>query len=187
MIAPPAFLVNALAPWNEFYSHSPTAQTIVQFLHIGGLLFAGGLAIAFDRGSLRAMRTPVELSKQTMERMGTSVLERVATASRMTHLEELAAVHRWVTSGLAIVLVSGVLLLTADIEAFLGSWVYWIKMVLVIALLVNGRQMNQIEHQLREDPSEESPAWGRLQRVAIRSLALWFTITLAGIALVNAA
>jgi hypothetical protein len=187
MIAPPAFLVELLAPWNEFYSHSAAAQTIVQFLHVGGLLFAGGLAIAADRGSLRAMRTPVDMSKQTAERMGQVMIERFAAANRATHLEELAAVHRWVTSGLVIVVLSGFLLLGADIEAFFGSWVYWVKMVLVILLLVNGTQMTRVERQLRVDSSEESPAWGRLQRVAIRSLALWFTITLAGIALVNAA
>lgn len=167
MIAPPAFLVDALAPWNEFYSHSATVQTIVQFLHIGGLLVAGGLAIATDRGSLRAMR--------------------VAAENRTGHLEELAVVHRWVISGLAIVMMSGVLLLTADIEAFFASWVYWVKMVLVILLLANGWQMTRIEQQLRVDSSDESPAWGRLRRVAIRSLALWFTITLAGITLVNVA
>ena len=167
MISPPAFLVDALAPWNEFYSHSATAQTIVQFLHIGGLLFAGGLAIAADRGSLRAIRA--------------------ATANRTSHLEELAAVHRFVLTGLTVVVASGLLLLGADIEAFFGSWVYWIKMVLVILLLANGWQMTRIEQQLRMDSSEESPAWGRLHRVAVRSLALWFTITLAGITLVNVA
>jgi hypothetical protein len=167
MIAAPAFLVQAFAPWNDYYGHSAAVETIVQFLHVGGLLFAGGLAIAADRGSLRAIR--------------------VAAASRTTHLEELAAVHRWVVTGLAVVVVSGFLQLAADIEAFFGSWVYWVKMLLVILLLANGWWMTRIEHQLRADPSEDSPVWGRLHRVAVTSLVLWFTVTLAGIALVNVA
>lgn len=167
MISAPGFLVDAFAPWNEFYSHSVTVETIVQFLHVGGLLFAGGLAIAADRGSLRAMR--------------------VAAESRGSHLEELAAVHRWVITGLGIVVVSGFLLLTSDIETFFGSWVFWIKMLLVILLLANGWRMTRIEQQLRVDGSEDSAAWTRLHRVAITSLALWFTVTLAGITLMNAA
>jgi uncharacterized membrane protein len=167
MIAPPTFLVDLFQPWNDYYSHSKAAETIVQFLHVGGLLFAGGLAIAADRGSLRAMQ--------------------IEAGRRTGHLEELAAVHRWVITGLAVVLTSGLLLLTSDIEAFFGSWVYWVKMALVVLLLANGWGMTRVEQQLRADPSEASPAWGRLHRVAIVSLVLWFTITLAGITLVNVA
>ena len=167
MMAAPAFLVDLFQPWNDFYSHSAAVETVVQFLHVGGLLFAGGLAIAADRHSLRAMR--------------------VAAAGRTGHLEELAAVHRWVLTGLTVVVVSGLLLLAADIDAFFGSWVYWVKMLLVILLLANGWGMNRVEQQLRADPSDTSPAWGRLHRVAVVSLTLWFTITLAGIALVNVA
>ena len=79
-ISPPDALIELLKPWSEFYSHSKLAATIVQFLHIGGLLLAGGLAIAADRGTLRALR--------------------LAAAERHGHLRELAAVHRWVLTGL---------------------------------------------------------------------------------------
>ena len=73
---PPESIVQLLKPWNDFYSHSKTTETIVLFFHVGGLLLAGGLAIAADRGTLRALRT--------------------AVAERTVHVRELSAVHRWV-------------------------------------------------------------------------------------------
>jgi uncharacterized membrane protein len=164
-IAPPESLVHVLKPWSDFYSHSKGAETIVTFLHIGGLLLAGGLAVAADRSSLRALRFP---ARQRAEQM-----------------KELAAVHRWVLTGLTIVALSGLLLLTSDIETFFGSWIFWTKMGLVVLLLINGFMMTRVENGLALDAGDASPHWATLKRTAVSSLALWFTITLAGLALVN--
>jgi hypothetical protein len=161
----PESIVNLLKPWNEFYSHSKTAATIVIFLHIGGLLLAGGLAIAADRGTLRALR--------------------IAAGERGHYVRELGAVHRWVLTGLTIVVLSGVLLLTADIETFFGSWIYWTKMALVALLLINGWMMTRTEAALEHDASETSPHWNSLHRRAVMSLGLWFTIAAFGVALAN--
>jgi hypothetical protein len=164
-MTPPVALVNLLKPWADFYGDSKAAETIITFLHIGGLLLAGGLAIAADRGTIRALR------HEAAERGG--------------HLAELNAVHRWVVPGLGVVLLSGVALLTADIEAFWGSWIYWVKMALVVALLTNGFLMNRAEQALASDPSETSPHWRGLRRMALTSLVLWFTTAALGVALVN--
>ena len=161
----PESLVNLLQPWNDFYSHSKAAETVVQFLHIGGLVLAGGLAIGADRGTLRAMR--------------------IAAADRSHYTRELGSVHRWVLTGLTIVVLSGLALLASDIETFFGSWMFWTKMGLVALLLRNGLQMTRIEAALRRDASAASPAWNRLRRTAITSLVLWFIITAFGVALVN--
>lgn len=165
MIAPPHTLVDLFKPWNDFYSHSKTTITIVQFLHIGGMLMAGGFAIAADRGTLRALRLPA--------------------TERGRHSNELHAVHRWVLTGLIVVVLSGLAMLASDFETFWGSPIYWIKMTLVVILLVNGWMMTRAETSLERDASDSSPAWRTLHRTAVSSLALWFVITALGIALVN--
>ncbi|HEX3866524.1 MAG TPA: DUF6644 family protein [Gemmatimonadaceae bacterium] len=161
----PESLVHFLKPWADFYSHSKAMETVVQSLHIGGLLLGGGMAIAADRTTLRALRAPL--------------------ADRSRYVAELSTVHRWVLTGLGIVVVSGVALVTADIETFFGSWMYWTKMALVAVLLLNGYWITLAERVLAKEVSESSPHWRTLERTAKTSLALWFTITVFGVALVN--
>jgi hypothetical protein len=165
MITPPAALVTLLKPWADFYGDSKATETFVTALHVGGLLLAGGLAIASDRATLRALALP--------------------SNERPSHLRELAAVHRWVLTGLVIIVVSGVALVTADIETFWASKVYWTKMGLVVVLLVNGFVMTRTERRLALDASDTSPGWRALRRVAVTSLVLWFAISALGVALVN--
>lgn len=163
----PALLVRLAQPWADVYSHSTAVSTTVTFLHIAALLFGGGVAVGADRGTLRSLK--------------------LEAAMRGTHLDELAALHRVVLTGLTLSLVTGVLLLAADLDTFLGSWVFWTKMVLVLLLLINGYLMTRSERALRAEPSPESVHWRSLRRSAITSLVLWFVITLAGVVLVNAA
>jgi hypothetical protein len=165
MIAPPEGLVNLLRPWNDYYSHSKTAETVVTFLHVGGMLLAGGLAIAADRGTIRALR--------------------MAAGDRPHHMRELGAVHRWVLTGLTVVVLSGLALFASDVETFWGSGIFWVKMAFVIALLVNGVVMTRTENALANDASESAPQWRTLHRVALASLVLWFIIAAFGVALVN--
>lgn len=164
MLVPEA-LDKLVKPWADFYSHNSAATAIVQFLHIGGLLLAGGLAISADRATLRSRKWPA--------------------AERRHQMSELAATHKWVVTGLTIVVISGVAMLTADLDTFLPSWVYWLKMALVVFLLINGYRMTRFEALIAADASETSPVWGSLNRVASVSIALWFVITLLGAILAN--
>lgn len=165
LIAPPAALVQLFDPWNKFYSHSKLTETLVMFAHTGGLVIAGGIAIATDRLTLRAASW--------------------TDADRKHHLDELAVLHRTVVIALTIIVLSGLAMLTSDLETFWGSWIYWVKMLLVVLLLANGAQMQSVEKRLAVDASAGSPHWRRLRTSAIASITLWLSVTLAGFALLN--
>jgi uncharacterized membrane protein len=154
-------------PWADFYGKSKPTVTVVQFLHIGALLFAGGTAVSMDRGTLRAFKG--------------------GTDERARQLAAIDSAHPIVLGGLALSALSGVLLFASDVETFFGSWIWWTKFTLVIALLVNGYVMAQTERGLRKSISDTGPGWATLKRTATASAFLWFTITLAGVSLVNLA
>lgn len=162
----PEVLVRLAEPWAQLYADSAVVSTLVVFGHVAALVFAGGLATTLDRATLRAARGGGE--------------------SRTRQLDELEAAHRMVVAGLALSVVTGVLLLAADLETYLGSWIYWTKMALVALLLANGFVMTRTERAIRA-ASDGSALWERLRLTAIASLVLWFTIAFAGVALVNAA
>jgi len=155
-------LADLFAPWVELYSNSTTVETVVIFLHLGGLVVAGGLAWTMDRAVLRSARGPYP---------GRAELAR-----------ELGLSHGAVVVGLGIVLVSGVALAAADPRTFLVSWIFWTKMVLVVLLLANGWLLRQAGHRLAEEPDAE-PAFHTLHGAAIRSVSLWALTVLAGVAL----
>jgi len=151
-----------LQAWNAFYSNHVALRTAVEFLYIAGLMLAGGCVISVDLVMLRAGRH--------------------GAAMRTAQLETLRITHRLVLLGLAALTISGVLLFAADVDTFLWSKIFWLKMSLLALLLTNGALMQRGERQvLRDAPG----AWPRLRRTAIVSLVLWFVTTLAGAALPN--
>lgn len=160
-------LARLCEPWAHLYADSKLLATVVTFGHVASLLMAGGLAVATDRATLRALR--------------------LAAAERGRHLEDLSGVHRWVVSGLLLSVLTGVLLFGSDVETFWASWVFWLKMGMLGVLIVNGYLMTRAEQSLRADAAEASPAWTRLRRAALISVGLWYAITFAGVALVNIA
>jgi hypothetical protein len=158
----PGPLADAISQWTSLYSNHAVLRTAVVFAHVGGLVGAGGCAIAADRATLLASRRH--------------------EAERRIQVEALAGTHRIVIAGLVFILASGLLLLAADVETFLYSRVFWIKMTMVALLLVNGAVLTAAERQASRG---EGDAWGRLRATARISLALWFLITCAGVALTN--
>lgn len=158
--------IAALAdPWATAYNDNTVLQVGVVFLHLAGILFGGGAAVAMDRAAFRASRE--------------------GGAAGVHHLAELGASHRVVLTGLAVTIVSGLLLFLADVETYFGSAVYWTKMALFVVLLANGWMMQRTERRLAGNGADPS-AWATLRRQAAISLVLWFAVLLGGVAVVNA-
>lgn len=173
---PPAVdaLVRAVAPWQSAYSDSKVIATAVVTIHLVALLFGGGLAVAADRATLRALRVRGRVPDAPVE-------------ARL--LAELGAVHRPVLVAMALLFGSGVLLTAADLKTYWGSWVFWLKLALVALLLVNGAVLERAEAGLRRGRAGDDLAaarWGRLRAATWASLALWTATTVVGVALTNA-
>jgi hypothetical protein len=151
-----------LSPWQSIYSNSKVVSSAVTFVHLAGLLFAGGFAVAADRATLRAARSTAE--------------------RRLNALNELDAVHRPVLVGLGVIVASGILQFGADVETFATSPVYWTKMSLVALLLANGYVLKRTETILRarDGGQPHDPLWSRLRNCSIASAVLWAAIVLAG-------
>jgi len=147
--------------WASFYANSPAARSAVTFTHVGALVVGGGSAIAADLGTVRALR-------------------RDAPALR-TELERLHATHRLVTVSLALVVSSGILLMLADLDAYIASTAFWIKMGLFAALVLNGAIIVRTTGTREDSPGVRA----RLRLAAIASLALWLATTLLGTVVPN--
>lgn len=148
--------------WSSIYSGSAVIKSAVGFAHVGALLAGGGMAIAADRATLAAHRSGGDAMRREADRLG--------------------GMHGTVLVSFAIILVSGVLMMFADLDAYLQSTAFWIKMALVVALLVNGGVLRQAA---RVAATGDARAHRTLATAARLSLGLWFVTTLAGAVLPN--
>jgi hypothetical protein len=182
MVETPEVLAQLVAPWARFYSHSAAAATVVTFVHIAALLVGGGLALALDRDTLHQRPLPLGAGDpHAGER-------RAATQrARRRHLQHLAGAHRVVLTSLVIASASGVAMLAADLDTFLSSTAFWIKMGLLVLLLGNGARMNSLGTTLERGAGDVEGGWARLRTSAVVSIALWLAVTFAGVALTSAA
>lgn len=158
-------LAAAIAPWADFYNASKVAQATVTFGHFGGMMTAGGFALASDRSTLRAATA--------------------ADGDRVRHLRDLATVHPIVVGALTVTTLSGLLMFAADLENLAVSAIFWSKMGLIALLLFNGYAMLRTERRLHLNPVD-ARQWKRLRVASLTSLALWFAVVLAGSILPNA-
>jgi hypothetical protein len=164
-------IVALCAPWNHLFGHSKLISGGVTGFHIIALFLGGGLAVAADRMTLRVRAGDVE--------------------GRRAQLREVSVVHPLVLAALVVLFVSGVLLAAADVETFLPSPIFWIKLTLVALLVVNGALLTRVEHRLTavgdEFPAVADQVWARVRLFSIFSVFLWIATAVVGIVLSNAA
>jgi cyanate permease len=143
--------------WAHLYSDSKVLSAAVTYLHLGGILVAGGFAIVTDRASV--------------------LLLREQEPDYQRELPRLAGVHTWVLGGLAVTAASGLLMLLADLHTYLTSLLFWTKMALIAALLANGWLRMRAENLLRDGMVSRRALF---RRTSLVSVGLWFAVLLAG-------
>ncbi len=161
-------IAHAVQPWQSAYNNSAAVSTSVIFVHLGAMLFGGGVAIAADRATLRASHGD--------------------TVEKLRMLRELATTHTVVIAALVVSFASGLALAAADVKNFATSPVFWIKMGLVALLLLNGWMLRSAELGALTAADHENSLrfWKRLRATSLLSIALWTCVLLAGTILVNA-
>ena len=160
-------------PWRRLYAQSPLLSTLILFGHLGGLLAAGGLAVAAERATLR--------------------LDPNDDAERRRHLADLERLRTPVWSAFGVAVVSGALLFLADVEAFAASPIFWTKMSLVGLLIGTTWVTSRLDTALRRDGADGTTSegvaierrWRRRRAAAIVIALLWFGLVLVGAALAS--
>ena len=158
----PDALSTLAANWASIYAGSPILRTLIGFAHVGGLVVSGGAALVADGAVLRAVRG------------GHALRERQAADMNRTHTV--------VITGLLFVVLRGVLLAGADLDTYLESKTFWLKMGAVVLLAVNGAVMLAAGRRIERG---HDGSWSALRTTALVSLLLWTVTTLLGAALPN--
>lgn len=150
-----------IARWAHIYGDTKSVGMVITWTHFAGILLGGGFAVVADRAGLGlSKKAPAEPKAVS------------------------AAVHRWVVAGLVLIFASGILMMLADLHTYFTSLVFWIKMGLVAALLINGYGRSRAETAHRDGAIHGRR---RLRRTSIISLVLWFVILLVSTVLNSAA
>jgi hypothetical protein len=145
-------------PWADLYGSSVPLEATVVFLHLAALVVAGGLALASDRAIVRAAGG--------------------GEAVRAHVLAEVAGAHALVMAGVGVLVATGMLMLLADVGALLPSWLFWLKMLVFLLLLVNGVRLRRVTEQARLDAA--GAGWRPVRAAALRSSSLWLVLLLIG-------
>jgi hypothetical protein len=144
-----------VARWAHLYSDSKALNTGVTFAHFAGMLVGGGFAFVADRDAFRLSR------------------DRVSDLPR--EIANMASVHAWVIGGLVVVIVTGLLMMLADLHTYLGSTAFWVKIGLFLLLMVNGYGRIRSEAAIGRGAAR---GWSWLRRTSLTSAVLWLAVLL---------
>ena len=156
-------LSSTLEPWKKLYSSSPVFSAVLLCVHLASLMIAGGFALSRDRQLLMTARPNSDWDKAE-------------------HRMECEAVSMLIWRALVVTMTSGLLLLSADLVAFVSTPVLWIKFALVVALFINLRSRCALELRASRAIAHETGnnLWSRMRTHARVDVALWLLTLLAG-------
>jgi hypothetical protein len=154
----PALVSGAVTWWSGLYGDHHSVSVTVRFLHLAALVIGGGTALVADRHLLAA--------------------DRVDASARQWALALAGRSHRIVVPAIGVMVLTGLLMMAADLETFLPSRLFWTKMALVAVLLANGALLVGAERAAAAGAGER--VWVRLRAGSAASLALWLATLLAG-------
>src|SRR5579864_2154273 len=101
-------LGHAVQSWASLYANHAVLRTAIVFVHLGGLVAGGGCAITAD--------------------LATISVSRGGSPGRAIQLQILKRTHSIVVIGLVALVSSGLFLLAADLDTYIHSVVFWLKM-----------------------------------------------------------
>lgn len=153
----PAALEPLVTSWSSYYGDHPLVSVAVRYLHLSSILMGGGTAVALDRQVVRAVRASGE--------------------ARRALLAQLRGSHRVVVPSLVLTVTTGALMTAADLDTFLASNLYWVKLGSVAMLLLNGGFLLAAESAAERSAGE---GWGRMTVAAMASLVLWLGTLFVG-------
>jgi hypothetical protein len=150
----PVAVTSVLSWWSSVYADHRAISVAIRFLHIAGLVVAGGTAIATDR---------------------TILLAAANATRRPAALITLSRSHYTVVPALVLIVATGVLMTAADTATFFASPVYWTKQAFVVLLFANGYGL-----VVAERLTKQGKPWTRLAIGSAASLLFWFVLLLLG-------
>jgi hypothetical protein len=160
MLTPIETLAQFAEPWKNAYADSQVLGVAVIFGHLGALLVGGGVAVSTDLASLRAFRR--------------------GTEERNRQLVALHESHRIVIGALIVMVITGLLLVAADVDTFLHSNWFFRKAVFVTFLVINGAVLFKASETIPRDGAHAEALWSRIRMVSVLSLVLWLSTVLLG-------
>jgi uncharacterized membrane protein len=144
--------------WSSVYGNHASVALTVTFLHVAGVVVAGGTALTLDRQILRGRRAGQE--------------------DRRFCLRMVADAHKPVVAALSVTVLSGLLLVLADAETFLHSGLFWVKMAVFALLAANGGLV--MFARTAASRSDGASGWTLLAGASAASAVLWLTVVLLG-------
>jgi hypothetical protein len=161
----PPVLIGLLSWWTDYYGDHRLISVSIRFLHLAGIVLAGGTGLFSDRRVLRAARTRSEPPEAVLAFLGKT--------------------HTHVIAWLLVVIITGALMTAADTATFLVSLVYWIKMAAVALLVVNGTALVLLERRAARRGA--AAVWPHVILASSLSAIFWLGALFMGVLLTVAA